>query len=1054
MPAVWRSEQGFNATSVRRYFIFPGLVWLLVLVAIAPALGQLAPEKATAEVRSELASQPAPVSLTPAELLSTHALIGLRVSEVQFRGIVLDERVQSRLKTLIPQGVGEPLDRQKVRASIETLYATGKFANLQAEAQQTPTGQVTLVFNAAPNYFVGSLSAVGAPKRPTDTQLTDSTKLQLGEVFTAQKGTQAVARIKAVLADNGYFQADVTYIETKNDDTQLVDVVFHIQTGPLARVGQIGVAAGSGYTAEEVARIAKLKPGKLVTANSLSSGLARLRERLTKENHLEAQIALLDRTFNQPTNTVNYDFKIDRGPHVTVSVVGMKIRKGKLKKYVPIFEEHAVDDDLLNEGRRNLRDYLQTQGYFDAEVNYHKDPKDANHMEIVYTIERGSRHDVAEVYVDGNKYLSTEFSIRPILLVQKESTVLPHGRFSQQLAAQDVENIKNQYRANGFQQAQVRYELKDDVEDKGNKIAVYYHIVEGPQTRVASLTIEGASENNRAKFPPLNIVAGEPYSQANVDSDRDSILTFYYNNGYPSAELEATSVAVSGDADRMSVSYKIVEGEQVFVDRVIRAHLTYTRPKYVMREVQVHPGDPLSQQEIYDTQSRLYSLGVFNAVNVAVKNPEGDEPYKDVLMDFQEAKRWTFDYGFGIEASTGQPSNPSTTTNSSGQTVNTTTNPEGQPGVSPRVSFDVTRLNFLGKTNTVALKSQYGKLEKLGLIRFNAPRFFDNPNLTFAVTAFYDDAINVTTFTSQRLEGSVGLNQVVSRRANGNPVTMLDYKFTYRRVKASDVVVAPEEIPILSQPVRVGMPTFTYSRDKRNDPIDATNGNLTTVDLGVASNYFGSQADFGRVVAQNSTYVLFRKKANSKSGWVFARSLRIGAAEPFNNTIIPLPERFLAGGSNSLRGFALNQAGPRDLTTGAPLGGNSLIVNSLELRFPPFALPFFGDTISMVAFNDIGNVFSNNTTMYKSLFRFYQPNREACQNEQTEQQCRFDYMSNTIGAGIRYKTPIGPVRFDLGYNLNPPAYPYFSADSSGNLTVFNTHVTRRLNFFFSIGQAF
>jgi len=1054
MPAVWRSEQGFNATSVRRYFIFPGLVWLLVLVAIAPALGQLAPEKATAEVRSELASQPAPVSLTPAELLSTHALIGLRVSEVQFRGIVLDERVQSRLKTLIPQGVGEPLDRQKVRASIETLYATGKFANLQAEAQQTPTGQVTLVFNAAPNYFVGSLSAVGAPKRPTDTQLTDSTKLQLGEVFTAQKGTQAVARIKAVLADNGYFQADVTYIETKNDDTQLVDVVFHIQTGPLARVGQVGVAAGSGYTAEEVARIAKLKPGKLVTANSLSSGLARLRERLTKENHLEAQIALLDRTFNQPTNTVNYDFKIDRGPHVTVSVVGMKIRKGKLKKYVPIFEEHAVDDDLLNEGRRNLRDYLQTQGYFDAEVNYHKDPKDANHMEIVYTIERGSRHDVAEVYVDGNKYLSTEFSIRPILLVQKESTVLPHGRFSQQLAAQDVENIKNQYRANGFQQAQVRYELKDDVEDKGNKIAVYYHIVEGPQTRVASLTIEGASENNRAKFPPLNIVAGEPYSQANVDSDRDSILTFYYNNGYPSAELEATSVAVSGDADRMSVSYKIVEGEQVFVDRVIRAHLTYTRPKYVMREVQVHPGDPLSQQEIYDTQSRLYSLGVFNAVNVAVKNPEGDEPYKDVLMDFQEAKRWTFDYGFGIEASTGQPSNPSTTTNSSGQTVNTTTNPEGQPGVSPRVSFDVTRLNFLGKTNTVALKSQYGKLEKLGLIRFNAPRFFDNPNLTFAVTAFYDDAINVTTFTSQRLEGSVGLNQVVSRRANGNPVTMLDYKFTYRRVKASDVVVAPEEIPILSQPVRVGMPTFTYSRDKRNDPIDATNGNLTTVDLGVASNYFGSQADFGRVVAQNSTYVLFRKKANSKSGWVFARSLRIGAAEPFNNTIIPLPERFLAGGSNSLRGFALNQAGPRDLTTGAPLGGNSLIVNSLELRFPPFALPFFGDTISMVAFNDIGNVFSNNTTMYKSLFRFYQPNREACQNEQTEQQCRFDYMSNTIGAGIRYKTPIGPVRFDLGYNLNPPAYPYFSADSSGNLTVFNTHVTRRLNFFFSIGQAF
>jgi outer membrane protein insertion porin family len=1031
------------------------LVWLLVLFAIAPARGQLAPKKSSLRPTSEPASQPAaPISLSPADFVSANALVGLRVSEIQLRGIMLDEQVQKRMQGLVVQAQGEPLDRRKIHDSIQALYATGKFANLQAEAQRTPTGEVTLVFRGTPNYFVGSLSASGAPKRPTDTQLTDATKLQLGEVFTEQKGVQAVARIKAVLADNGYYQAEVTYVESRHDDTQLVDVLFHVHSGPLARVGEVTVAPGSGYTSKQIVDISKLKPGKQVTSSSLSTGLAKLRQKLTKEDHLEAQISLLNRTFNQQKNTLDYDFKIERGPQVKVTVVGMKFRRGTLKKYVPIFEEHAVDDDLLNEGRRNLRDYLQTQGYFNAEVNYHKDLKDANHLEVVYTIEHGSRHDVAEVFVEGNKYLNTEFSIRPILVVQKESTVLPHGRFSQQLAAQDVENIKNQYRANGFQQVQVEYELKDDFEDKANNIAVYYRIIEGPQTRVASLTIEGASASNRAEFPPLNIVQGEPYSQANVDSDRGSILTFYYNNGYANAELEAKSVAAPDDPNRMNVSYKIVEGEQVFVDRVIRAHLTYTRPKYVMREVQIHPGDPLSQQKIYDTQSRLYSLGVFNAVNIAVKNPDGDEQYKDVLMEFQEAKRWTFDYGFGIEASTGQPSSPSTTTNSSGQTVNSTTNPEGTTGVSPRVSFDVTRLNFLGKTNTVGLKSQYGRLEKLGLIRFNAPRLFDNPNLTFSVTAFYDDAINVTTFTSERLEGSVGLNQVISRRANGNPVTTFDYKFTYRLVKASNLVVTPEEIPVLSQPVRVGIPSFTYTRDKRNDPIDATNGNLTTVDLGVASNYFGSQADFGRVIAQNSTYVTFRKKQNSKTGWVFARTLRLGLAEPFNNTTIPLPEEFLAGGSNSLRGFGLNQAGPRDLKTGAPLGGNSLILNSLELRFPPFALPFFGDTISMVAFNDIGNVFSDNTTMFKSLFRFYQPDRSACQSQSTEQQCRFDYMSNTLGAGIRYKTPIGPVRFDLGYNLNPPAFPYFSADSTGNLTVFNTRVTRRVNFFFSIGQAF
>lgn len=1046
--AIRRNHKRSDAIGVRIHRFLVEFVWFLSL-AVVPARAQAVSGNAP----SQSSENPAP-TISSAEVTASSALTGLKVSDIQIRGMALDAKILPKLQKLIAQPVGEPLDRGKVKASIKALFATGIFANIEADGQKTPSGEVSLTFRAAPNYFIGGVTSDGGPKQPTDAQIADAAKLQLGEVFSEQKVAQAEGRVKAVLVDNGYYQAEVSHTETVHDSTQLVDILFHVRPGSVARIGAIRVDPDSGYTAEQVTKISKLKPGKPVTASSLTSGLGRLRKNLTKADHLEAQISVIGRTYNKETNTLDYDFKVNRGPQVTVTVVGSKIRRGKLKKYVPIFEEHAVDDDLLNEGVRNLRNYLQTQGYFDAEVSYHKEMKDPGHLEVVYTVERGDRHDLVDVTVDGNAYLSTEFSIRPILQVQKESTILPHGRFSQQLAQQDVESITNQYRANGFQQVQVQWELKDNFQQKKDQMAVFYHVKEGPQTRVKDVSIDGATPVNLAQFPALTIGAGEPFSQAGMDSDRDAILTYYFNNGYANAQMEASAQPVPEAPDRMNVKYKIVEGEQIFVDQIIRAHLKYTRPKYVVREFQIHPGDAMSQQKIYDTQTRLYSLGVFNSVNIAVKNPNGDEPFKDVLVDFQEAKRWTFDYGLGLEASTGQPSTPSSTTNSSGQTVNTTPNPEGTPGVSPRVSFDVTRLNFMGKTNTLAFKSQYGSIEKLGLIRFDAPRWLDNPNLTLSLTAFYDNAINVTTFTSERLEGSVGLSQVVSRRANGNPVTSLVYRFTYRRVKASNVVVAPDEIPILSQPVRVGIPTFTYSRDKRNDPIDATNGNFTTMDFGLASKYFGSEADFGRIVAQNSTYVLFHKKPNTNVGWVFARSLRIGAAEPFNNTIIPLPERFLAGGANSLRGFPLNQAGPRDLTTGAPVGGNALIVNSLEMRFPPFALPFVGNSISMVAFNDIGNVFADNTTMFKSIFRFYQPNRSACFNASTSSQCRFDYMSNTIGAGIRYRTPIGPVRFDLGYNTNAPAYPFYSADSSGNLTVFNSRVARRWNFFFSIGQAF
>jgi outer membrane protein assembly factor BamA len=184
--------------------------------------------------------------------------------------------------------------------------------------------------------------------------------------------------------------------------------------------------------------------------------------------------------------------------------------------------------------------------------------------------------------------------------------------------------------------------------------------------------------------------------------------------------------------------------------------------------------------------------------------------------------------------------------------------------------------------------------------------------------------------------------------------------------------------------------------------------------------------------------------------WVFARNTRIGIAEPFANTTIPLPERFLAGGSSVLRSYALNQAGPRDLQTGSPLGGNALFVNSLELRTPPMALPFLGDNLGFVFFHDMGNVFADTTEMAHGLFRFYQPNAQQCGTDPTK--CNFSYMSNAIGTGIRYHTPIGPVRIDFGYNLNPTSYPI--AVTTNNVTTYTPAQTRRLNFFFSIGQTF
>ena len=373
------------------------------------------------------------------------------------------------------------------------------------------------------------------------------------------------------------------------------------------------------------------------------------------------------------------------------------------------------------------------------------------------------------------------------------------------------------------------------------------------------------------------------------------------------------------------------------------------------------------------------------------------------MFQVEEAKRYTFNYGFGLELDSGPGQN----------------NPQGGTGVSGRVSFDVTRLNFLGRDHTLLFKSRYGRLEKLGLFSYEAPRLFKRENWRLIFTTFYDNTRDVRTFTADRLEGAIQAEQKYS------PVTTLVYGFSYRRVKVDPrtLHIDPHLVPLLSQPVRVGLPSFTLIRDKRDrdDPLNSRKGNYTTFTYGVSSKGVGSEASYHKVLITNATYHQFHKKR-----WVFARFTELGFEEPFgrgSQRIVPLPERFFAGGANSHRGFALNQAGPRDLQTGFPLGGDAIFLNQLELRFPPFTLPYFGQDLSPVLFHDMGNVYDSVNSFFPGLVRFHQKNVSQCRNLGLSPTCDFTYNSHAVGAGLRYKTPIGPIRVDVGYNLNPPVFP-------------------------------
>jgi outer membrane protein assembly complex protein YaeT len=965
----------------------------------------------------------------------TTSVLGRTITSVALTAedVAISEYKEQQLKKRLPQP-GDKLTRTTMRNAVQALYSTLEFADVRLMAQPDGDEGVRLTFFTRTNLFVGALRASGAPRPPTENQIINATKLQLGSLFNPEDVNLAVENIKRLMAENGFHKAEVLVEQDQQLTDKLVNITFSVRAGPRARVGRVMITGDPGFTDEEIRDIAKMHPNDPVSAARVNRALTRLRKKYLKQDRLEAQVTIVNREYHAETDKVDYIFRIDRGQKVEIRVEGAKVRKGLIKKYVPVYEENALDEDLLHEGRRNLRDYFQAKGFFDVDVDFRKN-SGLDNTTVIYKVTQGDRHKLSDVVIAGNKYFDTA-TLRERMFVAPASLLLYYGRFSQTLLTRDVQAIESLYQANGFREIKVISKVEDDIENEQGRMRVTISIDEGPQTLTKTLAFEGVKSFTEDDLRSrISISEGQPYSDYNIASDRDAILNYYFNRGFPDVKFEATAEATPSEPNRMNVRYKITEGPQEFVNRVIVSGLQHTKSFIVDRELEVHSGAPLSQSDMLNTQQRLYDIGVFNEVNVAVQNPQGTERDKNVVLQVDEAKRYTFNYGFGLEVQTGDPG--ATCKNLPNQAA---CQPQGRMGVSPRVSFDVTRLNFLGRDYTLLFKSRVGRLQQRVLFSFEAPRAFDSTNKTLTFTTFFDKTQDVRTFTAERLEGSAQVQHVV------NKGTQLLYRLVYRRVQVDPktLQVDPNLIPLLSRPVRVGFPSVTYIRDTRNNPIESFRGVYSTANFDIASGIFGSESSFARLVLSNSSYHVIKKSGNNQ--WVFARSTRMGIEEPYgpaDKSFVPLPERFFAGGGNSHRGFAINQAGPRDLQTGFPIGGNALFINNLELRTPPIALPYLQENLSLAFFHDAGNVFTDANAMFKNIYKFSQQQQQACKKQIT---CNYDYMSHAIGAGLRYRTPIGPMRIDLGYNLNPPFFMQGNQSRTDRLS--------RFNFYFSVGQTF
>jgi outer membrane protein insertion porin family len=913
------------------------------------------------------------------------------------------------LYPLIQQHVGEPYSNAKVSQTVSALRATERFNTVNVDVKPE-VGGLELNFILEPALYFGIFDFPGALKSFSFTKLLQVIDISSETPYKPNVVSTSADNLRHFLIASGFFQAEV-HPETQPDGANmLANVIYNVNLGKRAKLGDTEIR---GAEPAEVDRLRhatlsfraamtgdSLKPGKPYTQKRIDAGSNLMRRDLASRHHLTAKVGLNHPEYHPETNRADLIFDVTPGPIVKVSVSGAKLsalpflRERKIRQLIPIFSEGTVDPDLVEEGRRNLVDFFQDKGYFNVRVSADLQTQQSD-VSLTYTVDRGIRQSVQSVGFRGNRQFSNR-QLGQQVTVKSHRRFLSRGRFSDKLLRQSVTAISTFYKDQGYQDVQV----DSDVVHHDSNIDITFQVAEGAQTLVDNLTIEGSSQVSAANLTPkggFRLRAGQPFSPKSLAIDRTHIMAVYLDRGFLNAEFDSQVTKSADSPNRVEVTYKIVEKQRAKVEDVVLLGNKHTRDSLVRQTVHIQTEAPISEQALLSGESRLTDLQIFDWARVVPKRPITDQTAEDVLVKLHEAGRNEISYGFGLEVNRRGGNLPAGTIAVPGLPPITSGAPNFTAAektfFSPRGSITFTRYNFRGLAESLSGSILLARLDQRALATYTQPHFRGS-----GWSSLFSGSIERTTenptFTARLAQASWQLEKPL----NKDKTRRIQLRYRFGRTVLSNILI-PELILPQDQRVRLSTLSATWIRDTRDKPLDAHRGFYQTVDLGITPTALGSSANFARLLAQSSYYKQF-------GGSVWANRITLGLVESFADSYVPTSELFFSGGETTLRGFPINGAGPQRTVPACtnpsvpstcvnlvvPVGGRQLFILNSEWRFPLHIKEGLGAAV----FYDGGNVYGPIGVGH--LFQDY---------------------TNTVGVGLRYATPVGPVRFDIGRNLNP-----------------------------------
>jgi outer membrane protein insertion porin family len=868
------------------------------------------------------------------------------------------------LQHLLEVSANQDYSPVRIHDSLVRLHKSGLISSARVEAEPVGADGVALKFVVRPQARVDNVIFEGNTVLPANELRSRLNEEDTGDKLSPGAVARGLAELQAFYTSRGYLQARITSDIRLDPTGTRATVVYIIEAGEQSRVSRYKINI-QGAQIDLSKPPPEIVEGQPFTQSLVGEEMERIRQLYLKEDYLAVRLDNIVMP-DQETNAVAVTINVEAGPRITVEVEGLKeLDEDRKRKLLPFYAQGGVDDFSLEEGRRRLQDYAQQKGYFFAEVSKPDAPDlAAPTAQLKYVVETGFRYKLKDIEIEGLDAIpSAELQAQ---MKSKVASFIPlfglgRGVTSNDMLRQDSNLILKRLREIGYRRAQV--EVLRGVSVTGDALIITFNVQQGPRTYVEEVGIRGNNVLTTDQLRgEIKIAQDNPLITTEVTENANQLLTAYNMQGYATAEVvsELVDMGSFDGQDRVQLLYNVAEGPRVRIRNVITRGTAQTKTERLERDFYLFKeGDWLRSDLLQETERVLYDTDAFSSVQISSESvgrtANGIEEH-DVTVNVVEAKPYLLIYGFGYQ------------TTESEKTVPGLSSLNGVRGL-----VQLTNVNMFGKLYTGSTQLRVSKNELLGAISFQNPRPFGNNYPT--LISLFARRLAEKTFNSDRYTAVIQ----TERRLSEQTIVYMSYNF--ERISNYNIDADAEDIERNRQSVRLGRIGPSFARDTRDNSFDPSTGTFTLGSFYVASTIFGGNEQFVKLLVEHNRYYPIKRFRET----VYSVSGRLGLGTPFGGKqTLPISERFFAGGARDLRGFGFEEAGPRD-TSGRVTGGNAVFIINNELRFPIWRV--FGGTV----FSDTGNVFRR--------IKDFRPQD----------------LTQTIGFGLRVKTPIGPVRLDFGF---------------------------------------